>query len=69
MFTHRHYEDVAAAIKLTRVEIIDEDGCAPVECATRLSGLNAVMFNLAHTFRIDNPRFDRARFLDACGVE
>lgn len=25
--------------------------------------------NLADAFGADNPRFDRARFLDACGVK
>jgi len=32
------------------------------------AGAGVVAYMLANTLQADNPRFDRARFLDACGV-
>lgn len=33
-----------------------------------LESLETIAINLAGVFSSDNPRFDRARFLQACGV-
>ena len=32
------------------------------------AGAGVVAYMLANTLQADNPRFDRARFLSACGV-
>jgi hypothetical protein len=61
----RHYEFVAAVVRDMTL----------VDCPTQ-ADLDAARFhqrNAAHRFAVafasDNPRFDRARFLKACGVE
>jgi hypothetical protein len=53
--SRKHYEQVAACFKRNT-----EHG----DAAT----LNAVANDLASMFKADNPRFDRARFLNACGL-
>lgn len=30
--------------------------------------INRIAYELAYTFKRDNPKFDRERFLEACGV-
>ena len=66
MFTHRHYEAIAGAIKVGTVEgdspfdypqYAHENGRVEAACA------------IANVFANDNPRFDPHRFLRACDVD
>lgn len=66
MFQRRHYEAIAASISRTRMTT----GLNPSEKA-RNAGLAAVRLgaiDIAATLAADNPNFDRARFLKACGL-
>jgi hypothetical protein len=56
-FQKRHYEMIARRIDKTRDEF-------PLSNALLTLGQR-----LADDFAADNPRFDRARFLRACGIE
>jgi hypothetical protein len=64
MFQRRHYEVVADTIKRM-------DGLVPDR--TEADALNVaratVADRFASMFATDNPRFDRARFLRACGMD
>lgn len=57
--TKKHFEAVASAI---RAEYEDTYG-EPAEEAIR-----SIARKLADVFASENPRFDRARFLAACGI-
>lgn len=60
-FTRRHYQAIADAIDSERARFDDDGACRfGVECAAE---------SLAALFAEDNPRFDRARFMVACGIE
>ena len=43
--------------------------CAPHYHANALAALKGVAIDIAATMAAGNPRFDRARFLKACGVQ
>lgn len=64
--TRKDFETVAACI---RVQTFDTPAvglppaATPVELARRIAGA------FAHEASLDNPRFDRARFLRACGFD
>ena len=62
MFDARHYEHIAAVIR--------RDLVMNRELENSLSwGTNAVLaVHMADGFAIDNPNFNRERFLKACGV-
>jgi hypothetical protein len=62
MMTRKHFEAIAAAVKEVR-----ED---PIVCKTlgALDGVNVVANYLATMCAHSNERFDRGRFLRACGV-
>ena len=53
-FQRRHYEAIAATIRDTMIPLLHREFIAR---------------NFAATFAADNPRFDRARFLKACGID
>lgn len=58
MFAKRHYETIAAEFKLGRT-------LAPLgEEDTH----DALVRQFADMFARDNPRFDRGRFIQACGT-
>lgn len=56
----KDYELIAGAVKLS-VENMDK----PAHKDT----LESVLYSIAWHLSIDNPRFDRQRFIEACGVE
>lgn len=64
--TRKDYVKLAAAVTATKAYIVarepDEDH------ANMIDGASLVAEHLADTLAADNPRFDRARFLKACGV-
>lgn len=57
MMTAKHFRTIAATIREQRSVTPDNDRETLVQTAKRL----------ADAFRADNPRFDRERFLVACG--
>ena len=57
MMTAKHFRTIAAAIREQRSVTPDTDRETLAQTAKRL----------AEAFRADNPRFDRERFLIACG--
>lgn len=59
--TRKDYVLIAEVFKANREDFIEgEDGYAVI-------GIMA--HQIANALQADNPRFDRARFLDACGVK
>ena len=57
MFSKRHYQAIADA--LSRTSTYSSQG---------QSQKVMIVVELADTFEKDNPRFDRARFIEACGL-
>lgn len=62
----RHFELIAASVHRSRMASAIT-GTAK-EKAAKESALRLVAIDLASTMRAENPRFDRDRFLTACGV-
>lgn len=58
--TKRHFESIARILKNARGTAIDS-GEAPMQ-------VSDVALSLADYFANENPRFDRAQFLTACGL-
>lgn len=58
--SRKDYVAIAAAIKKF-TDIYDDEVSKEV--------VTGVSHNIANVFSDDNPRFDRSRFLQACGVE
>jgi hypothetical protein len=56
--TKKHYEAIAAAIRSHAVQGTPDWR----DCAEKIA------YALAAVFARDNPKFDRARFLKACGL-
>ena len=62
MCSRKDYEALAKAIRFAKPETIEEDA------STKLTR-EIIADHMARHFQIDNPRFDRERFLNACGVK
>jgi hypothetical protein len=60
MMTKKDYILLAKAILLTKSDLN--------VAGRETTGINMVARNVANTLAQDNPRFDRVRFLAACGV-
>jgi len=58
--TRKDFVLLAATLRTTRSAVESPDYKAACELTAR---------NMAHVLANDNPRFDRARFLGACGVQ
>jgi transposase len=66
--SRKQYRDMAAVIQAER-NVGHNDGLPTeiiigIDLATR-----NIASGLATVFEIDNPRFDRDRFMEACGIE
>jgi hypothetical protein len=59
--TRKDYELIARAVKISGMSW--EKGATPDTVIREVAG------QLAYTLELENPRFDRARFLAACGVK
>ena len=63
-FQQRHYENIALWIRMIREEVfsvtLDDD-------KTRVA-VARIVGNMAREMAGDNPRFNRARFMKACGI-
>lgn len=56
------YLDVSSAIKS------ELDACLANDEVHGANGITSVAKRIAQSFAFDNPRFDNARFLKACGI-
>lgn len=56
-FARRHYQAIADVIKASDRDLFSQ------------SEVLGMALRLADMLQADNPRFDRARFLAACGVQ
>lgn len=62
----KDYVAIAAAIKLAKLDIASKE---PIEShADMTDGAQLAAEHIADVMARGNPRFDRARFLQACGV-
>lgn len=61
MMTKTHFEAIAALIKAEQSQPMYD------ELPMCRSAVRDVALRLAFQFNLENPRFDKARFLDACG--
>jgi hypothetical protein len=59
--SRKHYREVAEVIRTERVA---NPGMSPETEAT----LRRVASGLSHMFGMDNGAFDRAKFMEACGL-
>lgn len=64
--THKDYQFIAAAFAASRSDVVTKE---PDEAhADMLDGIDLVAEHVADALARDNTRFDRQKFLDACGV-
>ncbi len=70
MLSRKHYEHIAREIIASR---LDDESTASIPGATfneaYEAGVIGIAWDLAEYFATDNPNFDSARFLVACGVK
>lgn len=62
MLTKKHFKAVAEVIKsqIMQYYIQERHACA--------NGVESIAYHLADYFATQNPRFDRERFMKACGL-
>ena len=65
--TRRDYVAIAGAFMAARADIANKEPADAVE--TLKDGASYAAEHVADALAKDNPRFDRARFLAACGVQ
>lgn len=74
----KHYELIAKAIKVLKADYDkranpDQYGIGESEYMYRFEGQSDAMFDIANLlsrkFAKQDPKFDRAKFLELCGVE
>ena len=77
-FTQKHYKTVAHVLKtnLMRYEIDftssgNDDADVDEIYATALArgAVKDIALDLHNVFRVDNPRYDANKFMDACGID
>jgi hypothetical protein len=67
--TRKDYQMIADAIKGSQVHYQFTEGSESANnAAVYRNGVANVAGTLAYLFSLDNPRFDRAKFLAACGL-
>lgn len=62
--TKKHFEAIAALLANANLAVVDEHG-NPQAADIVMADL---CYAMADTFAAENPRFDRHRFLTACGL-
>jgi hypothetical protein len=72
--TRKDYELIAKAVNLyfNYLEKMMNNGLnnhLEQDNKLRLQGAGSVILRIANALEIENPRFNRARFLSACGVK
>ncbi len=74
MLTKKYYEMIAKVIRADAAHARDDGTLEtnykdmPAWMRGAYDQWNTLVLNLADAFADDNPKFDRARFLKACGV-
>ena len=64
--TRKDYIAIARAINVSHIYLTDNRAQREIDAANNTAKLAAL--HIAEYFATDNPLFDRARFLAACGV-
>lgn len=64
-FTRQHYQSIADAIRGSREPIILNSNERVVKRRTKLY----IVGELCRLFHNDNPQFDEAKFIKACGLD
>ena len=64
--TKKDYEAIAREVKDALAQW--PDGTSVLDVGARVA-TRTLTYRLCDVFAADNPRFDRARFLRACGIE
>lgn len=67
MMSKKHYTAIAAKLKY-EADVAAQVRARP-ERAARLGMVHVIAIHLADVMQLDNPRFNRHRFLTACGVQ
>lgn len=69
--TKKHYVAVAGILKSQRMGALEKAGLAQAGMSgdTYNRALDETGELLAEYFQMENPKFDRARFLEACGIK
>lgn len=62
--TKKHYEAIAKVIK----QNLPPENCFTTNASIAYSTLTTIAEELAELFAQDNPRFQRIKFLVACGI-
>lgn len=65
--SRKHYREAAEVIR-EQVEQVKRDDLGSIPTAVATDALRAVAAGLAVMFKADNSRFDRYKFMDACGL-
>lgn len=66
--SRKHYESVAEILWANQPHPADSCPVDCVPCTIQGQTVHNVANGLARVFSADNPRFDRARFMRACGI-
>lgn len=64
MFSRKHYKAIAKIINEEKI-CLDAD---PDTCSLAINVVSDIASDLAVYFQQDNPRFDRKKFMTACGL-
>jgi hypothetical protein len=68
--TKKHFNAIAAAIRTAREDACaGRSGYAPEHVDAAMLATARIARDIAAVCADDNPRFDRVRFLAACGLE
>lgn len=70
--TKKHYEAIASILRgyvEQQIGVHDRRDLTKTECDALEQASYDIADRLADYFASDNPRFDRVRFLTACGIE
>jgi hypothetical protein len=68
--TRNDFELLAVALKSAHSDIIFNPDCSPMEelYSDRLDGFNVALNAVAEVCKASNARFDKRRFMAACGA-
>lgn len=67
-FSKRHYEPIATILN-ERLAAYKHNDCQYCDNSEVIGALEGLSLEFCNHFSIDNPAFDRIRFLKACGVQ
>jgi hypothetical protein len=66
-FTQKHYKTVAHVLKTNLMRYEDVNEIYPT--MTARVALKDTALDFHNVFRLDNPRYDANKFMDACGID